>query len=119
MNYLATAEAFLRELGTAQEAQKAQEAPLNALNTLNAHPNGRNNSPKWKRGDRREVAHLSTPEQAAIIARMIQTGAVLVLEGEDGTLYRAHLDGAVLPEEAAGLPRYELALHPRNELKGA
>ncbi len=117
MNYVATAEAFLRELGTGKEAKEGKEAPLNSLNSLNSPGMGSNaplnslnsllSPPKWKRGDRLEVGHLSTQEQTAIIRRMIETGAVLVLEGEDGVTYRCHKDGADLPEEAAGLPRYQ------------
>lgn len=66
------------------------------------------NPPRWQAGNRQELGHLGTAEQAAILAGMVKTGAVLVLEGEDGTMYRCHLDGAEMPADIATLPRHEL-----------
>ena len=108
MNYMATAEAVLRELGTAKEAKEAKEVPLNSLNSLLSHSKEGIRAPGWERGERQELDHLSTPVQLAIIANMVQTGAVLVLEDETGVTYRCHRDGVELPPDVDALPRYEL-----------
>lgn len=63
--------------------------------------------PTWEEGPALPVAHLSAEDLNIMATIFIESGAVLVLEAEDGTRYRAHADGALLPPGLEALPRHE------------